>query len=81
MEQVILTAREKEVLKRICLNDKDIAKQLQIAPTTVKTYVANLRNKFVVESKILLLYEALKGGYIKVEEIITKQGAKWKNKK
>ena len=46
-----LTQRELEVLKLLCLSDKDIAKRLIITPSTVKCHVRNLLDKLVCETR------------------------------
>ena len=51
-----LTRREKQILALICLSytNKEIADQLFIAASTVKTHTRNLRRKFGCHSKLEL---------------------------
>ncbi len=67
-----LTNREKQVLKLIFLNNKDIAKRLVISPATVSTHLQNIRYKLAVSTRIGMLVEALKSGIIKLDEIEVK---------
>ncbi|MDZ7845039.1 MAG: helix-turn-helix transcriptional regulator [Anaerolineales bacterium] len=51
-----LTPREKEVTALTCLGctNKEIARQLVIAPATVKTHLRNAKHKFGLRSKLEL---------------------------
>lgn len=67
----MLTTREKEVLKLICLSNQEIAERLFITVGTTKMYVHNILNKLVCFNRSEALAKAIKKGIIKVEEIHT----------
>lgn len=67
-----LTKREMEIIKMLCLTDKEIAHKLSIKKCTVKTHVRNLLNKLCEYKRINLLITAIKQGIIKLEDVITK---------
>ena len=64
-----LTQRELEVLKLLCLSDKDIAKRLIISIRTVKCHVHNILNELVCENRQRALIKALKLKIIDIEEV------------
>ncbi len=64
-----LTQRELEVLKLLCLSDKDIAKRLIISPRTVKSHVHKLLDKLVCENRQKALIKALKLKIISIDEV------------
>lgn len=67
-----LTEREKEVLKRLCLPNKKIAKLLNISLSTTKSHVHKLFNKFPFNTnRTGIVIEAVKHNIIKIEEVIT----------
>lgn len=67
-----LTEREKEVLKMLCLPNKQIARKMGLKLCTVKTYIVKLFNKFPFSTnRAGIVIEAVKQNIIKVEEIIT----------
>ena len=64
-----LTQRELEVLRLLCLSDKDIAKRLIISIRTVKCHVHNILNELVCENRQRALIKALKLKIIDIEEV------------
>lgn len=46
-----ITSAENEVLKYIEYSIPEIAKKLHLSPNTIKTHIANLREKFKVHSR------------------------------
>lgn len=64
-----LTQRELEVLKLLCLSDKDIAKRLLIGKSTVKSHVRKLLDKLVCETRSKALIKALKFKIISIDEV------------
>lgn len=68
---MLITKREKEILQRLYLPNKKIAKKLNISLFTVKKHIHNLFNKFYwVNSRTQLFFKALKHKVINFEEII-----------
>ena len=51
-----LTQRELEVLKLLCLSDKDIAERLIISVRTVKCHIHNILNKLLCGNRQRALY-------------------------
>ena len=66
-----LSAREVEVLCLMVkgLINKEIARQLNISPTTVITHRKNLQEKTGIKSLSGLTVYAILNGYVRVEEI------------
>ena len=64
-----LTQRELEVLKLLCLSDKDIAERLIISIRTVKCHIHNILNKLVCETRQKALIKALKLKIIDIDEV------------
>lgn len=64
-----LTEREKNILIRCCKNNTEIAKDLILEISTVKTHLTNLRKKFKSKNKTEILIKALKSKAITLEEI------------
>ena len=64
-----ITPRELEVLKLLCLQDKEISKRLIISVRTVKCHIHNILNKLVCETRQKALIKALKFKIIDIEEV------------
>ena len=64
-----LTQRELEVLKLLCLTDKEIAKRLIISIRTVKSHVHNILNELLCENRQRALIKALKLKIISIDEV------------
>ena len=64
-----ITQRELEVLKLLCLSDKDIAERLIISIRTVKCHIHSLLNKLVCENRQKALIKALKLKIIDIDEV------------
>lgn len=64
-----LTPRELEVLKLLCLTDKEIAKRLIISIRTVKSHVHNILNELLCENRQRALIKALKLKIISIDEV------------
>lgn len=64
-----LTPREKESLKYMALPFSVASKKMHISKLTYKTYMARCFEKTFTHSRIQLLLEVLKRGYIKFEDI------------
>ena len=64
-----ITPRELEVLKLLCLTDKEIAKRLIISIRTVKCHVHNILNELVCENRQKALIKALKLKIISIDEV------------
>lgn len=61
-----LTAREQEVLRCLArgLSNGEIAVELFISPTTVKSHVASLLTKIVVRDRVQLVVVAYRSGFV-----------------
>lgn len=66
-----LTSREIEVLKLLCLTNREIAKRLWLSIKTVKAHVHNIFNKLTCSSRAEALVKAIKDGIINADEVIT----------
>lgn len=64
-----ITPRELEVLKLLCLTDKEIAKRLIISIRTVKSHVHNILNELLCENRQRALIKALKLKIISIDEV------------
>jgi DNA-binding CsgD family transcriptional regulator len=71
-----LAPREKEVLLAWLLNDNkdDVARQLQISPTTVRTHLQRIRDKYAAAgrpatTKAALLARAIQDGLVDVNDL------------
>ena len=64
-----LTPREIEVLKLLCLTNKDIAQRLNISIVTVKAHVRHIFNKLACSNRVEATVIAIKKGIIQVEEV------------
>ncbi|MDD5435570.1 MAG: response regulator transcription factor [Nitrospira sp.] len=64
-----LTAREKEILKRVAegVNNHDIAEELFLSPATVQTHRANIMAKLGLHSRTELVKYALRHGLISLD--------------
>ncbi|WP_443945555.1 response regulator transcription factor [Pedobacter sp. AW1-32] len=60
----IFTIREREVMKRILLPDKNIATDLKVSYHTVQAHKVNIKNKTGLYDKAQLVYYATKTGLI-----------------
>ena len=65
----MLTEREKQVLKLLCLPNSEIAQRLNITARTVKSHVRNIFNKLVCENRQRALIKALKLKIISIDEV------------
>lgn len=65
----MLTEREKQVLKLLCLPNSEIAQRLNITARTVKSHVRNIFNKLVCETRQKALIKALKLKIIDIDEV------------
>ena len=65
----MLTEREKQVLKLLCLPNSEIAQRLCITAITVKSHVRNIFNKLVCENRQRALIKALKLKIISIDEV------------
>ena len=64
-----LTPRELEVLKLLCLTDKEIAKRLIISIGTVKCHIHNILDELVCETRQKALIKAIKLKIISIDEV------------
>lgn len=64
-----ISEKEKAILRMLTLQDKQIAQELYISLSTVKTYVRNILNKLSVDSRQQALCKALKLKIIDIEEV------------
>lgn len=67
----MLTEREKQVLKLLCLPNSEIAQRLKITTRTVKAHVRHIFNKLACSNRAEAIAKAIKKGIIKADEIIT----------
>lgn len=67
----MLTEREKQVLKLLCLPNSEIAQRLCITAITVKSHVRNIFNKLTCSNRAEAITKAIKKGIIQADEIIT----------
>ena len=65
----MLTEREKQVLKLLCLPNSEIAQRLCITAITVKSHVRHIFNKLVCENRQKALIKALKLGVVTLNDI------------
>lgn len=64
-----LTKTEKRIIKKMLLPTKDIAKDLIIEPSTVKTHIWNILKKLKSKSRGIGIIKALRLKLLKLEEI------------
>lgn len=67
----MLTNRQTDILKMLCLNNFEIAERLNITPNTVKNYVSDIFNRLGTDNRQTAQIKAVKLGIITLEEIIT----------
>lgn len=67
----MLTNRQTDILKMLCLNNLEIAERLNITPNTVKNYVSDIFNRLGTDNRQTAQIKAVKLGIITLEEIIT----------
>lgn len=69
-ERIEVTEREQEVLDLLFKGQTatEIGEKLIISPRTVETHRKNLMRKFEANNSIKLIYEALRKGYLTVDE-------------
>jgi DNA-binding CsgD family transcriptional regulator len=63
----LLTVREREVLTRIALGhtNHEVAEQLSIMPTTVKTYLKNTMHKLGTRNRVETIHAARRAGFLR----------------
>ena len=64
-----ITKREKDVLIRCWKSNANIARDLVLEISTIKTYIEHLFNKFKSKNRAELLFKALKSKTITLEEV------------
>ena len=64
-----ITKREKDVLIRCWKSDANIARDLVLGISTIKTHLWHLFNKFNSSNRAELLFKALKSKAITLEEV------------
>lgn len=64
-----ITKREKDVLIRCWKSDANIARDLVLGISTIKTHLWHLFNKFKSRNRAELLFKALKSKTITLEEV------------
>ena len=67
----MLTTREKQVLKLLCLPNCEIAQRLCITAITVKSHVRNIFNKLTCTNRAEAIAKAIKKGIIQAQEVYT----------
>jgi NarL family two-component system response regulator LiaR len=69
--RIDLTTRELHVLRHVALGrtNKDIAQVLDISEETVKSHVANVLGKLLVENRAQAIVQALKRGIVTLDEL------------
>lgn len=67
----MLTEREKQVLKLLCLSNSEIAQRLCITAITVQSHVRNIFNKLTCTNRAEAIAKAIKKGIIQVQEVYT----------
>ena len=65
------TDRELEIMKYLCLENKEIGEILYITPKTVQTHIVNIRQKVGASSRASMVVELIKAGILKIEEVVT----------
>lgn len=65
----MLTEREKQVLKLLCLPNSEIAQRLKITTRTVKAHVRHIFNKLACSNRLEATVIAIKKGIIQAEEV------------
>ena len=65
-QEIKLTKREKEVLRLIgrSFSSKEMANELNVAPSTIETHVRNLIDKLGAKNRMELMSYAIKNGYV-----------------
>ena len=63
-----LSKRELEILRRLPMENYDIANELNISYSTVRTHVRRIYEKLEVQSKIECALKALKLGIVHLNE-------------
>ncbi len=68
-----LTTQEIEILKRLSLSNKEIAKHLALSLSTTKRHIHNIFNKlsFVPQNRCAIMLYAIKEQIILLEDTIT----------
>lgn len=64
-----LTKTEKKIIKKMLLSTKDIAKDLVIEKSTVKTHIWNILKKLKSKSRGIGIIKALRLKLLKLEEV------------
>lgn len=67
----MLTTREKEVIKLLCLPNSEISQRLCITAITVKSHVRNIFNKLTCTNRAEAIAKAIKKGIIQAQEVYT----------
>ena len=67
----MLTTREKQVLKLLCLPNSEIAQRLCITAITVKSHVRNIFNKLTCSNRAEAIVKAIKKEIIQAQEVHT----------
>ncbi len=67
----MLTEREKQVLKLLCLSNSEIAQRLNITARTVKAHVHHIFNKLACSNRLEATVIAIKKGIIQAQEVYT----------
>jgi DNA-binding CsgD family transcriptional regulator len=68
---VKFTNKELEVMKYLCLDNKDIAKRLRVKPSTVNVHLNHIRQKTGTSTKASAIVELLRANLVDINEIIT----------
>lgn len=66
-----LTERQKEILRLACFTNREIAKRLFLAITTVAKHFNDMRGILGATSKSSLLIEGIRKGEINIDEVET----------
>ena len=65
------TEKELEIMKYLCLENKEIGEIFYITPKTVQTHIVNIRQKVGVKSRASMVVELIKAGIVNIDDVIT----------
>jgi len=65
------TEKELEIMKYLCLENKEIGEIFYITPKTVQTHIVNIRQKVGVKSRASMVVELIKAGILNIDDVVT----------
>ena len=65
------TEKELEIMKYLCLENKEIGAIFYITPKTVQTHIVNIRQKVGVKSRASMVVELIKARILNIDDVVT----------